>query len=97
MSWKCPHCGFETGLAPLTFKDSKGGATCSRCDRVLPTGGTEGPVDKSLRWMEQEHPALFDHLMEKMDRRAARRRAVRRIGVLVAVVLLALLVYLAVS
>ena len=94
MSWKCPHCGFDTGLAPLAIKDREGGATCPRCDRVLPAGATEDTVAEGLRWMEQENPALFDHLMEKMDRRAARRRTLRRVGVLIAVVLLALLVYL---
>jgi hypothetical protein len=95
MSWKCPHCGFETGLAPLTFKDpTEGVATCPRCDRALPAGTTGDSVDKSLRWMEQEHPVLFDYLMEKKDRRAARGRTVRRVSVLVAVGLLALFVYL---
>jgi len=94
MSWKCPHCGFDTGLAPLTIKDPKGGATCPRCARELPTGATEGQIDKGLRWIEQESPTFFDHLMEKMDRRAARRRTVRRVGIVVAAVLLALLVYL---
>ncbi len=97
MSWKCPHCGFDTGLAPLTIEDREGGATCPRCDRVLPAGATEDPIAESLRWIEQEHPALFDHLMEKMDQRAARRRTVRRVGIVVAAVLLALLVYLMVS
>ena len=97
MSWKCPHCGFDTGLTPLTIKDRERVATCPRCDRVLPAGATEAPDAKSLQWMEQENPALLDHLMEKMDRRAARRRTVRRVGMLVAVVLLALLVYLMVS
>ncbi len=97
MSRKCPHCGFDTGLAPLTINDRKGGATCPRCDRVLPEGATEDTVAQGLRWMEQESPTFFDHLMEKMDRRAARRRTVRRVGILVTVVLLALLVYLMVS
>ena len=97
MSWKCPHCGFDTGLTPLTIKDRERVATCPRCDRVLPAGATEAPDAKSLQWMEQENPALLDHLMEKMDRRAARRRTLRWVGMLVAVVLLALLVYLMVS
>ena len=94
MSWKCLHCGFDTGLTPLTIKDRKGAATCPRCARVLPTGAAEETVAQGLLWMEQESPAFFDHLMEKMDRRAARRRAVRRVGIVAAVVLLALLAYL---
>ena len=65
MSWKCPHCGFDTGLTPLTIKDREGVTTCPRCDRALPAGATEAPDAKSLRWMEQEHPALLDHLIEK--------------------------------
>ena len=97
MSWKCPHCGFETGLAPLTFKDREGVATCPRCDRVLPTGATEAPDAKSLRWIEQENPVLFDYLMERMDHRVARRRTLRWVALLVGVVFVALLVYLMVS
>ena len=97
MSWKCPHCGFETGLTPLTLKDREGGATCPRCDRVLPSGATEDPDAQSLRWIEQENPVFFDYLMEKMERRAARRRTVRGVGIVLAVVLLGLVVYLMVS
>ncbi len=97
MSWKCPHCGFETGLAPLTFKDREGVTTCPRCDRVLPTGATEDPGAEGLRWIEEESPRLFDHLMEKMDRRVARRRTLRWVALLVGVVFVALLVYLMVS
>ena len=97
MSWKCPHCGFDTELAPLVIKDREGVASCPRCDRALSAGPAEVPDAQSLRWIERESPALFDHLMEKMDRRTARRRIVRRFGVLVGVVLLALLVYLMVS
>ena len=40
---------------------------------------------------------LFDHLMEKMDRRVARRRTLRWVALLVGVVFVALLVYLMVS
>jgi hypothetical protein len=47
--------------------------------------------------MGQENSELFDHLIERIDRKAARRRTLRRIGVLAAVVLLALIVYLVVS
>ncbi len=65
MSWKCPHCGFDTGLAPLTFKDREGVATCPRCDRVLPTGATEDPVAKGLRWIEQENPGSLITLWRK--------------------------------
>ena len=97
MSWTCPHCGFETALAPLTFKDRMGVSACPICDRVLPMGAAEHRVAKSLRWMGQENSELFDHLIDRMDRKAARRRTLRRIGVLAAVVLLALIVYLVVS
>ena len=94
MSWKCPHCGFEAELAPLTFKNCGGQATCPICARALPQVAIEDSLDKSLEWIEREDPALFDHLIEKIERRAARRRILRWIGVLTASASLALLAYL---
>jgi hypothetical protein len=57
----------------------------------------EDTHDESLRWIEQENPSLFDHLMEKKNRRAARRRAIRRAAIVVGVVFVALVVYVLVS
>ena len=94
MSWKCPHCGFKTELAPLTFKVRERPATCPICGKGLPAVTIEESLDKSLRWVERENPTLFDHLMERMDRKAARLRTIRRIGVLAALVLLGLLAFL---
>ena len=44
--------------------------------------------------MEHENPTLFDYLIEKMNRRAARQRTVRRVGVLAASALIALIAYM---
>lgn len=92
MSWKCPSCGFESDLAPLAFKQS--GPLCPLCGKVPQRVVSEDTLDKGLRWIEQENPALFDHLIEKMDRKAARSRTVRRVALAAGVVFVALLVYL---
>lgn len=91
MSWKCPSCGFETDLAPLAFKQS--GPMCPLCGKQLPPAVTEETPNTGLRWIEQEHPAFFDRLMDKRDHRIARRRTVRRVVLAVGLVLGALLVY----
>jgi hypothetical protein len=62
---------------------------------VLFTVATENTLDKSLRAMKQENLTLFDYLIEKVERKAARRRTVRWIGVSVVLVFTALLAYLA--
>lgn len=92
MSLKCPHCGFESDLAPFAFKQS--GPVCPLCGKVPPRVVSEDTLDKGLQWIEQENPALFDHLIENMDRKAARLKTIRRIGVLAALVLLGLLAFL---
>ncbi len=89
MSWTCPHCGFETDLAPLALKQH---TLCPLCGKAPPRVVTEETLDKSLRWMEQEHPALFDHLIERMDRRAAKRRTVRRVAIVTSVLMFIALV-----
>ena len=94
MSCRCPHCGFETGFTPLTIKARKGDTTCPRCGRLLPTAGTEDNLGETLRRMAQENPPLFDHLIEKMDYRAARQRMFFWVGAFVVLVTTALLVYL---
>jgi hypothetical protein len=43
--------------------------------------------------MEQENPPLLDYLIRIMDRKAARLKTIRRIGVLAALVLLGLLAF----
>ena len=91
---ECPRCGFETGLASLTIALRGGADACPLCDRVLLPVVIEGTFDTSLRRMGQENPTLFDYLIERKDRRAARRRTVRWVDVLVHLVLLALLAYL---
>jgi len=93
MSRTCPHCGFETDLAPIAFKQHA--APCPVCGKVPSRVLTEETLDKSLRWIEQKSPALFDRLIESMDRRAAKRRTVHRLalvtGAVIAVALLVLL------
>ena len=51
-------------------------------------------MNHGLRQMEQENRTLFDYLIERMDRRAAKHRIVRWVGILVALLLLALIAYL---
>jgi hypothetical protein len=52
MSWKCPHCGFDTELAPLVIKDRERVASCPRCDRAFcgchrSPGCSESTVDRT--------------------------------------------------
>lgn len=89
----CPRCGFETGFAPLTITARGGADACPMCDRVLPTIVMNGTLNESLRRIEHENPTLLDYLIEKMSRRAARQRTVRRAALLTALVLTALIAY----
>ena len=94
MSRKCPHCGFEPGFTPLTIKAREGATACPRCGQALSGPEMGRTFGETLRRMAQENPPLFDHLIEKMDRRAARQRVFLWVGALVALVTMALLVYL---
>ena len=85
MSRTCPHCGFETDLAPFAFKQHA--APCPICGKVPSRVVTEETLDKSLRWIEQESPALFDRLVERMDLRAAKRRTIHRVALVTGVVM----------
>jgi hypothetical protein len=90
----CPHCGFEAGLAPLTTAARRKATACPLCDRAPFADVTKNTLNKSLGRMEQENPQLFDYLIEKMERKAARRRISRWVGVVVIGALLVLIAYL---
>ena len=89
----CPRCGFETGFAPLTIRARGGADACPMCNQVLPTIVMNSTLNETLRRMEHENPTLLDYLIEKMSRRAARQRTVRRAALLTALVLTALIAY----
>lgn len=91
---QCPHCGFELGFAPLTIKAHEGVTTCPMCGRAVPRAVIDRTFGETLRRMAQENPPLFDHLIEKMDYRAARQRMLSRIGALTVLVAMVLLLYL---
>jgi hypothetical protein len=82
MSWKRPHSGFETDIAPVTTRVHKGAATCPMSDQALQTVVVKETFDRILLRMERGNPPLFDYLIEKRNRKAARRRTVRRAGFL---------------
>jgi hypothetical protein len=90
----CPHCGFETGFAPLTITACMGANACPMCGQLLPAVAMGGPFDTVLWRMEHENPTLCDYLVEKMNQRAARQRTARWIAALAASLLTTLAVYL---
>jgi len=95
MRWRCPLCGSETDATPLPPEQAA--ATCPLCGNVLPAVVPEEAPDEGLEWIEKEDPAFFDRLTKKRNRRAARRRIVRRVAIVVGVVFVALVVYVLVS